>query len=157
MPEPIPVRVRDCACPDTPHPDGDVVYLAPTLSLAGGIAATQDRLAAGLDADDLTRRWLVTFVRYGAIGWNWLDDAGKPRPFDVNVLLEDHTLGTPVSDAAADRYSEDLLRPLAPRPSATLQHGPTAGSTSATRPQTPRRPGSSSPRGSAGRRSTRSR
>ena len=66
MPELVPVRVRDCACPDLPHAEeGDVVYLAPRLSTMGGIAATTELQNAGEDTAMLTARLFVTFIRYG--------------------------------------------------------------------------------------------
>lgn len=134
MPEPLSIRVRDCACPDAPHPDGDVVYLRPTLSLEGGIAAQQDLVAANGVQDDLVRRWLVTYVRYGAIGWNWTDADGAPVPFDVAVLLDDFTLSSPVAEKGDELYSEAVLRPLGLSRSRTSRSGPTAASTSRTRP-----------------------
>jgi hypothetical protein len=39
MPDLIPVRFRDCSCPGTPHPDGDVAELRPYLDFAGGAEA----------------------------------------------------------------------------------------------------------------------
>lgn len=135
MSDPIPVRVRDCACPDTPHPDGDIVYLRPTLSLEGGIAAQFDLRASNGDAAELTRRWLVTFVRYGAVAWS-LD-----RPFSVDDLLADFALAMPVAEAANDLYAEALLRPLAAGRPKTSPSGPTVGSTSRTRRSTPKRRG----------------
>jgi hypothetical protein len=132
MPEPIPVRVRDCACPDTPHPDGDVVYLRPTLSLAGGIAAQQDLVASDGNTEELIRRWFSTYVRYGAVGWNFLDEAG-PVPFTVETLLDDFTLGSPVAEMADTLYSEAVLAPLGLSRSRTSPTGPTAASTSRTR------------------------
>jgi hypothetical protein len=72
----IEVRVRDCACPDAPHPDGDIVYLRPKIGLEGGIAAQQALAKADGDVEVLTRLWLSLFVRYGATGWNLRDETG---------------------------------------------------------------------------------
>ena len=36
MPENVPVRFRDCACPGTPHEDGDIAELRPYLDYLGG-------------------------------------------------------------------------------------------------------------------------
>lgn len=117
MPDLVPVRVRDCACPHTPHPDGDVVLLRPTLSLRGGIKAQQDiRSSIGADGlvvqDELVARWMETFVREGATGWNLLDEAGRPVPFDIAALLADFELAGPVADKADDLYGQAVLRPL---------------------------------------------
>ena len=90
------VRVRDCACPGEPHSEeGDIVFLASTLPAEGGIVAEQ-QMSDVQDVETLTRRWLITFVRYGATGWNLHDEDG-PTPFDVEVLLADWALARPVA------------------------------------------------------------
>jgi hypothetical protein len=127
MPEPVAVRVRDCACPDTPHADtGDLVYLRPTMSLECGIAAQQDLIASDGSAPDLTRRWLVTFVRYGVTGANY-------APFSIDDLLADFEMALPVAEKADDLYGEAVLRPLGLGRSTSSKRGPTARSTSRTR------------------------
>ena len=139
MPELVPVRVRDCACPDTPHADGDIVYLLPTLSLEGGIVATQDYqevLSGPGDqasmARELTKRWLMTFVRYGAVGANFID------PFSVDAIMADYTIAEPVSEKANDLYGEAVLRPFGLGRPKTSPTGRTASSTSRTRRPTSR-------------------
>jgi len=117
MSERIEVRVRDCACPDTPHPDGDVVYMSPTVGLELGMAAEMD-MGSVADLPDnrkftaLVARWGVTYVLYGAIGWNFTDEKREPVPFDVSVLLEDYTLGKPVADKGADLYGPTVMAPF---------------------------------------------
>ena len=133
MPEPVVVRVRDCACPDTPHADGDVVYLRPKLSLAGGIAAQQDLIASDGDPAVLTRLWLETFVRHGVTGANW-------EPFSVQDLLDDFDLGLPVAERAEELYGEAVLRPLGLSRPSSSKPGPTRSSTSRTRRSTPASP-----------------
>lgn len=132
MAEPITVRVRDCECPGTPHPEGDEVYLAPKLPLAGGLQADFDIRKAAGDGTFLAQLWQVTFVKHGAIGWNLLDEDGEPVPFDVNVLLEDYALASPVAEKADDIYGESVMRPLLQRLRTTSQTGRTAGSISRT-------------------------
>jgi hypothetical protein len=136
----IEVRVRDCACPDAPHPDGDIVYLRPKIGLEGGIAAQQALAKADGDVEVLTRLWLSLFVRYGATGWN-LRDEGGAVPFDVDALLADYALSWAVAEKAEELYGDDVMRPLLNRPSTTSQAGPTVVSTSATNTSTrsPRR------------------
>lgn len=46
----VPVRVRDCACPGTPHEEGDVVLLTPTLGLIAGLEAQRENTRAINDA-----------------------------------------------------------------------------------------------------------
>jgi hypothetical protein len=137
MPEPIPVRVRDCACPDTPHADmGDLVYLAPFLGIAGGVRAERDLVEAKGDDVVLTQRWLDTFIRYGAIGWNLTDAEGEPVPFDVDVILSNWTLARPLGDAASDLYAESIAAPFVTAPQARSPSGRTAPTTSRTRRRT---------------------
>lgn len=152
----IPVRVREC--PDGTHPDGDVVFLRPTLSLTGGIAAQNDFLAcrvAGprdqktgnetwtIDGAALSPRWYETFTRYGAAGWTLHDPDGPEWPFDVDRLLADFSLAFPVADRADDLYRQAVMAPLGLAPSATSRSGGTGTSTS--QPTTPTR----SPRSSS--------
>ena len=152
----IPVRVREC--PDGTHPDGDVVFLRPKLSLEGGIAARQDVDAVRSTTEDLDsfliRRWMVTFCRYGAVSWT-LHDEGNPEPwpFDVGVLLEDHDLAYAVADKADDLYRESVMRPLLARLSTTSSNGATGGSTSQPTTSTGSSRRRSSRAASAGRRS----
>jgi len=130
MPDLVPVRVRDCACPDSPHAEeGDIVYLAPRLSTPGGIAATTELQEAGEDVAGLTARLFVTFIRYGVQGANW-------SPFDVQELIDDYALGEPVAEKANDLYMEAFTRPLRTSLPESSNSGRTAGSTSRTRRST---------------------
>jgi hypothetical protein len=45
----VTVRVRDCACPETPH-EQDEVYLRPVLGLVGGLEAQRENASALNDA-----------------------------------------------------------------------------------------------------------
>jgi hypothetical protein len=136
MTEPIPVRVRDCACPGDPHPDGDVVYLRPHLNIDGGEAAEADLIESMADERELKRRWLRTFVKHGAVSWNLTDAEGEPVPFDVDAILDDWTLARPVADKAADLYTQSVIAPFVTKPGARSPTGQTAPTTSATRGQT---------------------
>ena len=95
------VRARDCACPGTPHEEGDTVSLLAKLSLSGGLAAQADIIASAGDGSTLAQRWLVTYVRHGAVAWNLTDDDG-PVPFDVDAILADYAFALPVADRADD-------------------------------------------------------
>jgi len=122
------VRVRDCACPDTPHEDGDVVYLAPALGYKGGLTAERQLFALSTDEDALTEAWGETFIRYGAIGWNFLDAEGEPVPFDVEALLADYRISRPVASRGIDLYGPEVIAPFVPKsakPSPTGQTGRT--------------------------------
>ena len=174
--ERIPVRVRDCACPATPHTepdpvtglDGDVVFLLPALSLEGGAAAELDLMESQGMADReratrwLLARWTSTYVRYGAVAWNWtrLDENGRPEPlpFDVEALLSDYRVSKEVANKANELYSEAVLGPLleaapAAQPNRAQRRsrtGRTGSSTSPRRGSTPKPSRSSSPADSAG-------
>lgn len=150
MAEPVVVRVRGCTCPGTPH-DADVVLMAPTLSLLGGLEAEHDNsvalaetfAAAGpgpytdeqqsqmaLDMTErLRRRWLVTYVRYGAIGWNFEDEQG-PIPFDVEAILADYGIAQAVAEKGDELYGETVARPLLARLATPSRRGPTVRSIS---------------------------
>ena len=144
MADPVAVRVRDCACPDSPHAEGDLVYLSPTLPLDGGILAEQQLLAsiAEGDSDKLTRLWLRTFLEHGATGWNLLDAEGNDVPFDIGVLLADWRLARPVADRASDLYAESVTDPFEVTQPSRSPTGPTRRGTSATRRPTPPSPAS---------------
>jgi hypothetical protein len=134
------VRVRDCACPGTPHEEGDFVLLAPTLSAEGGIAAEQD-MAENRDTDVLTRKWLLTFLRHGAIGWNFQDESGD-IPFDIDVLMADWALARPVAIRAGELYQASVISPFLPTPAKRSPTGRTRATTSRRRSQTPESPAS---------------
>ncbi len=168
MSELVAVRVRDCECPDTPHEEGDVVYVAPTLPLAGGLQAESDRAAALAAAiatagpmpqggyseaakesmavymvEQLRQKWLVTYVRYGAKDWNLIGESG-PLPFSVEALVADYSLARLVADKCDELYGETVALPLLQRQPKPSQPGRTPRKTSA-KTSTQRRNGSSSP------------
>ena len=135
MTDPVVVRVRDCACPNTPHEDGDVVYLRPHLNLDGGIAAEQDLLAASGDGPLLTRLWLRTFLTHGVTGWNLTDDDGAPLPLDLAAITDDYRIARPVANRASELYAETVMAPFL---EAQAARSPT-GSMEATTSRRPRR------------------
>jgi len=167
MAEPVAVRVRGCECPGTPHSDGDVVFVRPTLSLAGGLEAENDQSAAlvetfaaagtpppgGFSKDQqsqmaiemterLRRKWLVTYVRNGAVGWNLVDEAG-PIPFDLEAVLDDYGLGQAVAEKCDELYGETVARPLLARLATPSRPGRMVRSTSPRTSTSPRRERSS--------------
>lgn len=172
MAELVMVRARDCACPDTPHEEGDFVYLLPILGIEGGMAAELDLQAVQTFPPDrrgqaLFARWFGTFLRYGAVGWNLTekDDKGRtvPRPFDVDVLTSSYADWRDVAERANDLYSEAVMRPLLERaeareaketpPTEPSPTGPTDGSTSPAGRSTRKPRRSSSPPASVGQQS----
>lgn len=149
------VRVRDC--PTHLHNgEGDWVALAPTLSLDGGLAAEQDLQVVAAEYPDpteraaaLQRRWVITFLRYGAKDWNFHDENDEPIPFDVQALLDDYSLGRVVAEKAADLYSDAVLRPFQARLATRSPTGLTTATTSKARSRTRKPSGPSSPDTSA--------
>ena len=167
------VRVRDCACPDSPH-DADGVYLKPTLSLAGGLAGEQaiaqaltETAAAGelsgltddasqeRDTEKVSKRLtpllLEVFVRHG---YDHADGEG----LSLEDILADYTLSQPVAEKGDELYGEAVMSPLAarlqvpvsPRPNRRSRRGSTSSSTSP-RPTPIRKPSRpSSPPASVG-------
>lgn len=160
----IPIRVRDCACPDTPHAEeGDIVLVSPTLSFMGGLAAEAALAATAAAvpvAENATERqlataglarlakvqsdWLRIFVEHGAVGSNFL-----PEPTAAAVLA-DYSIARVVADAVADLgYGEAVLTPFLTPPARRSPTGPTGtGGTSRRQTQTRTQRKSSSRRAS---------
>lgn len=140
---PIEVPIGPCECPGTPHPDGDLVYLAPALSMAGGMAAQGVIAEAAGDSVRLQELLAALWLKHGVVGWNLLDDAGQPVEItdaSLATALPYGKGGRQVAERADDLYAEDILAPLVERANALSKRGPTTS----TRPAT-----------SAGRTSTR--
>lgn len=162
------MRVRDCACPGTPHPDGDEVYLRPHLDLAGGLAAEgallesvrryplSDNAPKAVEAKVVAERtaylrpaWFEIFLRHGAIGWNLLDSDGHAVPFDVDDLIGDYSLARLAAEQANEQYSGSVLAPFQTPPARHSQNGQTAGGTPLPSARTRSQPRRSSRRASA--------
>lgn len=118
------------------------MYVAPRPSLACGLEAREDVRQSLGSGTLLAERWLVTFVKHGAIGWNLVDEDGDPVPFDVRVILNDFDLAEPVAEKCDELYGETVTRPFLESIRKLSQRGPTVGSTSRT-------PGSSKARSSS--------
>jgi hypothetical protein len=140
----IPVRVGDCTCPDSPHPDGDEVYLSPTVPFRLGLAAERILVQAGSVGTEATEDALAeAYVRMGVVGWNleYLNGKGvpEPRPLDVTHLLADWTLSRSIAEKADGIYSEVILRPFLPTPRTRSPSGPPDDTTSPPTTRTPSR------------------
>ena len=136
MPETIPVRFRDCACPGSPHPDGDVAELRPYLDYPGGAEALQsvtdvdeDGNSTLADVREWPQRIGPVFIRRGVVAWNVVDDDG-PVPVTREALealpWED---AYELADRADDLYGGQVLAPLVKRMALFSKAGPTGGST----------------------------
>lgn len=142
----VPVRVRDCTAPQTPHPEGHNVFVAPTISLEGGIEAERAMLdIAGKDFPNdamriraLTYAWAPIFVRHGAQDWDFCDENGDPIPFDVDTLMADYSLARLVADKCGDLgYGTAVMAPFQTTPEKPSVTGPTRATTSRRPRQTP--------------------
>jgi len=137
MPDPIPVRFRDCSCPGTPHPEeGDIAYLRPYLDYPGGaeaLASVTNVDAEGNSTLADTSEWPVrigpVFIRRGVIGWN-VEDENGPVPVTREALealrWED---AYELADRADDLYGAQVLAPLLRRMPTSSKAGQTNGST----------------------------
>lgn len=112
---PVPVPVGDCRCHGTPHEDGDVVFLAPMLSMAGGMAA---QVAISEGSSDLVRLQELlarVYLSHGIVDWTFVDEAGDKLPVNGDTaaaLLPYAKGGRLVADRADDLYAQDVLAPF---------------------------------------------
>jgi hypothetical protein len=142
--EPVEVRLEACWCPGTPH-EADLVYLAPSISMAGGLAARAvviDEIDQGVDPIRLQERLAQVWVRHGIVGWNLVDEAGEPVALtedNVRAALPYGKGGRLVADKADDLYNKDIMDPLVAMSRSSSPRGRTNGSTSATPRSTRRR------------------
>ena len=133
--------VVPCACPVT-HGGDDEIYLAPALSMAGGMAAQaligQSMTDPIAIQEGLARIW----INHGIVGWNLVDSDGDDLPLtrsNIEARLSYAKGGRAVAERADDLYAEDILRPLqerlkrlSPRGSTASGPRPTSGRTTST-------------------------
>lgn len=146
--ETVPVRFRDCSCPGSPHPDGDIAELRPFMDYAGGaemLAAVTIINDDGTSVFRPTVEWPQhigpVYIRRGVVGWNVVDDDGPVpvHPAVDELRWED---AYELADRADDLYGGQVLAPLVKRVFALTKAGRTNGSTqrprkSSSRPRTP--------------------
>lgn len=122
-----PVRFRDCACPGTPHPNGDTVTFKPKLSFDENVAALS-AIFAGDGPSNANKAWGI-YLHAGPVAWNLLDEDGEPVPLTREALdalpFEDQF---EIGDRADDIYGETVLTPFRRRMSESSSSGPTTGS-----------------------------
>ena len=144
--EPVEVRLDGCYCPGTPH-EADLVYLAPALSMVGGMAA-QGAIQDGIGDPIVLQSMLAeVWVRFGIVGWNLVDESGGILPLDsatIKAALPYGKGGALVAERADDLYAQDILAPLERRLRTISPRGPTNGSTSRRGPTRTRKPSSRS-------------
>jgi hypothetical protein len=137
---PVEVRLDGCYCPGTPH-DADVVYLRPSLSMAGGMAAQAAIQEGATDQFVLQELLAQVWIRHGVVSWNLVDEDGPLplTPDNVVAALPYGKGGRLVAERADALYAEDILAPLRERLASISRSGRTNGSTSTPRVSTRRR------------------
>lgn len=148
VPEPVPVPIGPCECPGTPH-EQDIVYLAPVLSMAGGMAAQVLMTQGEHNLMRIQELLADLWIRHGVVDWNLTDERGKVplTPDNIALALPFGKGGRLVADKADDLYAQDVLAPLVETLGTLSQRGPTADGRPATSPRkrsTPKRPSPSS-------------
>lgn len=147
------LRVRDCTCPESPHPDGDEIYFAPHCTLAAGMAAVYAVKEAGDDPMAFEALVGRALLFYNLIGWNFvtLDAKGRQEPIifersRIEELLPWDQGGFEAAERANDLYAKDVIAPLLARMQRTSGAGRTA---KRTRPTRRTRSGVAKPSGSS--------
>jgi hypothetical protein len=131
-PEHVPVPLGFCPCLGSPHEDGDIVYLYPELSMAGGMAAqgaiSEASGDSGLDGVRLQELLAEVWIRHGVASWTFLDDNGEAipvSPSNIAAALPYAKGGRAVADKADDLYAEAVTAPLVERLAALSKRGST--------------------------------
>ena len=140
MTDPVAVPVGECRCPGTPHEE-DIVYLAPELSMPGGMAALGAIAESNGDSVKLAELIAGVWIRHGIVAWNLIDEDG-PRPVTEAAVLEQLPYGRGgqvVAEKADELYSEAVLAPLQKRLGTLSRSGSTSKATSPRRSSTARR------------------
>lgn len=119
-----PVVFRDCACPGTPHPNGDTVTFKPRLSFDENVAALS-AIFQGDGVGNANKAWGV-YLHAGPVAWNLLDADGQPLALTNENLdalpFEDQF---EIGDRADDIYGEVVLAPLVRRTKKSSSNGQT--------------------------------
>ena len=137
-------RFRDCACPGTPHPNGDTVTYPRRLPfevLARVIGAIYDS-----DHKPNIRNAFDIYLYEAPVSWNVLDEDGDPVPLTREALEElDFADQYEIADYADTLYRDTVLSPLVRRMSKLSETGLTDDSSETPSPSSP------GPRGRRGR------
>ena len=100
-------------------------FTGTALALVGGIFGK----GGGSEIDDAH---LLKYLRgrYGAKGWNLVDETG-PIPFDVEQILGDYSLARPVANWASDQgWGNLVMAPFLQEPVTRSRNGRTPVTTS---------------------------
>ena len=133
----VAVNVGSCRCPGAPgtHPDGDVVYLAPEVSLSMGLRANGAIAKAKKDPALLESLLGRVFIEEGIVDWTFIEEVeGKTypvliTPYNIERLLPWGKGGALVAETANKLYWPEIRDPLVRRSSKSSRLGPSNGST----------------------------
>lgn len=148
-----------CPCLGTPHSDGDSVFLAPHLSLRGGLVAeatmvrvwTKLKMAGAVPEPTEASLAVEASLRDvylldGVKDWTFTDESGDKLAVTEDtirdLLLSNFSLGRVVADEADRLYTPSVLDPLLARLLRSSPASPrrASTSTSATTPSSGKRP-----------------
>lgn len=139
-----PFRFRDCACPGSPHPNGDTVTFRLRLDFDAALEALQRIFDGPADS----RRAMKVYLLRGPEAWNLLDEDGEPVDLTPEALEElPFADQYEIAEAADTIYGSQVLSPLERRMKRLSGNGPTSSTSrrrkgsSSSRP-TPLRPSS---------------
>ncbi len=136
----VAVHVGPCRCsgrPDSPHPDGDTVWLRPKPGVEMGLAAEGALRRSGRRPGDVDAALGGVFIRYGIDHWTFVDPKGAPVPVTSDAIdewLPWDNGGYEVADAADNLYAGTVLAPLLRRQNGQQPPTPALPSTSPTPP-----------------------
>lgn len=151
----IEVPIGECRCPNSPHPDGDVVWMRDKPDLAMALAARSAmHQSSPLMGEASAAVWSV-YIRHGVVRWNLLDEKGKAIPVTFDTILDRMADwlhgGEIVSNRGSELYHESIFLPPAKPGSSSQPPTPSNGSTPRSPESGPpnrnsRKPSSPSPR-----------
>jgi len=122
-----PVKFRDCACPNTPHPKGDTVTFHEKLPFHANVAAVS-AIFNGDGQANANKAWEV-YLHEGPAAWNLVDAEGEPVPLNREALdALDFADQWEIADKADDIYQGTVLAPLVRRMRMSSETGPTTES-----------------------------
>jgi len=123
---PLTHRFRACACPNSPHSEGDTVTYAQKLpfdAMARAIGVIYSRsVPTAQNAFDI-------YLHDGPTAWNLVDEDGQPVPLTDDALdALDFADQFEIADYADSLYRDTVISPLLRRTSESSNAGPTPAS-----------------------------
>lgn len=125
---------RDCACPGTPHQDGDIVTYRPKLSFDA--AARAVGAIWGTEGEPSAQKGFDIYLHDGPLSWNLVDGEGNAVPLNDDALdALDFADQYEIADYGDTLYRDTVISPLQRRTKSSSKSGPTsAGSRRPSKP-----------------------